>query len=636
MLQKCKTMSEFRQVHAQMIKTNLVNHTFTVSKLIAFSSLSSDPCGLDYALSVFRGISSPNFFIYFSLIKGFSGSLCPLESVILYCRMLCDLDVFDGIEISLPSVLKACGRLNRAREGQQVHGQIMKTHFKFDPFVLNALIRMYSELGQLGWAREVFDKMPSKDVVSWNSMILGYLKMGEIDLACELFVAMPERDLVSCNAMIDAYGKCGRCELAQEVFDMMSTKDVISWTSLISGYVINGLPNKALDLFRKMLASDVQPDAPAIVNVLSAVADLGFIKEGKWLHNYATANGISLGLGFIASSLIDMYSKCGYIEDAKAVFKSICYRRNVGDWNSMISGLAIHGLGQEAISVFLEMQSMGIKPDEVTFVGLLTACAHGGLVNEGKIYFGMMQQKYNIVPRIQHYGCIVDLLGRAGHVKGALEVIQNMPMEPDALAWKAILTASIKHGEYAVGEIAALKAINLAPKDSSPYVLLSNIYAKLRKWENVARIRSIMKEKGVRKVPGCSSVSINDKVHKFLVGKQVGARENKMVLAKVEEMICELKLEGYEPDLSQVLLDAEEGGKEVSLSLHSEKLAIAFALLNNAKGAPIHVMKNLRICCDCHSFIKLVSKVYNCQITVRDPNRFHHFKNGSCSCNDYW
>ncbi|KAJ8440556.1 hypothetical protein Cgig2_028685 [Carnegiea gigantea] len=263
--------------------------------------------------------------------------------------------------------------------------------------------------------------MPNRDVVSWNSMILGYLKMGEIDLAHELLDRMPERDIFSCNAMIDAYGKCG-------------------------------------------MASDVQPDAPAIVNVLSAVADLGFVEEGKWLHNYVTANGISLSLGFIGSSLIDMYSKYRYIEHAKAVFKSISYRRNVGDWNSMISGLAIHGLGQEAISVFLQMESMGIKPDEVTFVGLLAACAYSGLVDEGKLYFGIMPQKYNAT-------------------------------------------------------------------------------------------------------------------------------------------------EGYEPDLSQVLLDAEEGGKEVSLSLHSEKLAIAFALLNNTRGAPIHVMKNLRICCDFHYFIKLVSKV---------------------------
>lgn len=277
-----------------------------------------------------------------------------------------------------------------------------------------------------------------------------------------------------------------------------------------------------------------------------------------------------------------------------------------------------------------------LKPDDITFLGLLSACNHGGLMDEGQFYFETMQVKYKIVPKIQHYGCIVDLLGRAGRLEEALGVIRDMPFEPDVLIWKAILSASMRHNNIALGHTAALRAIELAPHDSSCYVLLSNIYAKAGRWDDVSKVRSLMRERGVRKIPGCSSILVDGKVQEFLVGKAMDMRYNQSVLSKLEEVVCKLKLEGYEPDLDQVFLDVEDGDKESQLTLHSEKMALAFGLLSIPQGSPIHIVKNLRICCDCHTFMQLVSKIYNRRIIVRDPNRFHHFHKGGCSCRNHW
>ncbi|XP_061376273.1 pentatricopeptide repeat-containing protein At1g08070, chloroplastic-like [Gastrolobium bilobum] len=602
LLAKCSTLSQVRQIHAHIIKTNLVTHAFCVAKLI----------------------------------NAFSRSCNPYEAVSVYTHLLSCFQDLRGIELSVPSALRACGRSCAFEEGKQIMGFVLKTHLWRDPFVSNSVVRMWLEVGEIVLARSVFDKMPVRDLISWNSLITGYLRAGEIEMAREAFEEMPQRDVVSCNAMIDGYGKHGKCELAEEVFMSMSVKDVVTWTSMISAFVLNHRPGKGLDLFREMLSLGVRPDAPAIVSVLSAIANLGFVEEGKWLHTYIYNNKIERSCSFIGSALINMYAKCGQIDNAYNVFRSICHRRNVGDWNSMISGLGLHGLGHEAIKVFLDLERAELKPDDITFLGLLSACNHGGLMDEGQFYFETMQVKYKIAPKIQHYGCIIDLLGRAGRLEEALGVIHDMPLEPDVLIWKAILSASMKHNNVVMGHNAALRAIELAPEDSSCYVLLSNIYAKAGRWDDVTKFRSLMKKRGVRKVPGCSSILVDGIVHEFLVGKVMDVGYNQHVLSKLEEVVSKLKSEGYEPDLNQVFLDIEDHEKESHLTLHSEKMALAFGLSTIPQGIPIHIVKNLRICCDCHTFMQMVSKIYNRRIIVRDQNRFHHFDKGCCSCRNHW
>ncbi|KAK4286350.1 hypothetical protein QN277_002914 [Acacia crassicarpa] len=634
LLEKCRTLHQVRQIHSHMIKTNLISHALSVSKLISVCSRTGE---LDYALSILLRIQNPTSSIFFRpLIKGFSESSSPFQAVMLYAHMIFCLEDLREIDFSVPSVLRACGRSSAFREGNQIFCHILKTHLWFDPFVTNSLIRMWLELGEIELARSVFDRTPVRDLISWNSLITGYLRVGEIELAREMFERMPERDLVSCNAMIDGYAKQGMYKLAEDIFLTMKVKDLVTWTTIISAHVLNQRPMKGLALFREMLSKGIRPDAPAIISVLSAIADLGFVEEGKWIHTYLSTNKIDRCSSFIGSALINMYSKCGQIENAYHVFRSISHQRNTGDWNSMISGFSIHGLVHEAIKLFLEMERTELKPDDITFLGLLSACNHGGLMNEGLSYFETMQVKYKILPKIQHYGCIVDLLRRSGHLEEALEIIHDMPMEPDVLIWKAILSASMKHNNIKIGQIAALRAMDLAPDDSSCYVLLSNLYAKLGWWDDVARVRTLMKKRGVRKIPGCSSIFVDGKVHEFLIGKAIDVESNQNILSIMEEMVSKLKMEGYEPDLNQVLLDLEDDEKGNHLALHSEKMAVAFRLLNTSHGIPIHIVKNLRICCDCHSFMKLVSKIYDRRIIIRDQNRFHHFENGYCSCKDHW
>ncbi|KAJ6817354.1 pentatricopeptide repeat-containing protein-like [Iris pallida] len=554
------------------------------------------------------------------------------------------------LQFSLPSLLKSCAALE---EGLQIHAQILKTaHFQLDPYISNALLRMYAQLGHLARARRVFDTTPppTRDAISWNSLISACVSAGHIEPALTLFHQMPEKDVVSFNSVIDGLMKSSTgsngCDAASDLFRSMPAaavrRDVVTWTVMISGYVANGRPEEALDTFRTMLASGVRPDAAAVVNVLSAVADLGLAQQGKWVHAYLRRRtDVELNSELLGSALIDMYAKCGLIHDARRVFASVRYKRRIGDWNSMIGGFALHGLGREALEVFEEMERLAIDPGEITFLGVLNACSHSGLVEEGRYYFELMRGKLQIEPRVQHYGCLIDLLGRAGLIEEATRVVAEMgPVQPDAMVWKSLLSSCVRHGDWVTGERAAVNAIGSAPQDSSSYVLLSNMYARLGRWQDVDRVRALMRARGVRKIPGCSALTIDGKVHEFLVGKDVdsGGRRD-VILSKLEEVICRLKSEGYEPDLSQVLVDVEESEKEGLLSVHSEKMAIAFGLVNVEKGsnaAPIHIVKNLRVCSDCHSFTELVSRVYKQEIVLRDQNRFHHFKGGSCSCNGYW
>nr|XP_010907158.1 pentatricopeptide repeat-containing protein At5g48910-like [Elaeis guineensis] len=611
LLDKCHTLSELRQVHARLVKSGLASNPRVLRRLLLCRA------------------RSPN-------VSFLSDSNNVHECFLLYSRMLSRLDDLHGVEFSLPSLLKTCGKSSSFFQGRQLHAQVLKTHFQSDPFVFNSILRMYLDFNELETARQVFDRMNQRDVISWNSMIAGCLKAGDVDLALALFDEMPQKDIISWNSMIDGLMKCERCDLAEKLFESMAQRDVVTWTAMVSGYVLNGHSDEALELFRRMLDAGVQPDATAIVNVLAAIADLGFCDEGKWVHAYVCRSNIKLVSGVLGSALIDMYSKCGLIDNALSVFRSICHERQVGDWNSMISGLAIHGLGRQAIEIFDEMQRIGVEPNDISFLGLLKACSHSGMIEEGWLYFKLMQERYRMEPGIQHYGCLIDLLSRSGLLEEAQRVIEDLPMEPDVVVWKSILSSCVRHGHVDIGEHAAMRVIELAPHDSSCYTLLSNMYAKFGQWEDVERVRALMKERGVKKIPGCSCIMVKGEVHEFLVGKEMGVGRREVVHSKLEEVIHRLKLQGYEPDLSQVLVDVEEEEKESLLSVHSEKMAIAFGLLNLNKGAPIRIVKNLRVCGDCHSFSKLVSRIYNHEIILRDQNRFHHFKGGSCSCNDYW
>lgn len=465
---------------------------------------------------------------------------------------------------------------------------------------------MYSSCGDLMLARQVFDEITQPDLASWNSIINANAKAGFIDVARGLFDAMPE-------------------------------KNVISWSCMINGYVGCGGYKEALALFRQMQkleATDVKPNEFTMSSVLSACGRLGALEHGKWVHAYIDKCKMEIDV-VLGTALIDMYAKCGSLERAKWVFDIMGPNKDVMAWSTMISGLAIHGDAHECLQLFNEMNSYGVRPNAVTFIGVFCACVHGGLVSEGKKYFRRMEEEFGISPMIQHYGCIVDLYGRAGLIGEALKVVKSMPMEPDVLVWGALLSGSRMHGDIGTCEISLKKLIELDPTNSGAYVLLSNVYAKMGKWSEVRQVRDLMEVRGIKKVPGCSLVELGGVVHEFFVGDN-SHPETREIFMMLDEIMKRLKMKGYVGNTREVLLDLDEEGKELALSLHSEKLAIAFCFLKTSPGTPIRIIKNLRICGDCHDSIKMISSEFDREIVVRDCNRFHHFRQGFCSCRDYW
>nr|UPT49405.1 pentatricopeptide repeat protein AaPPR406 [Agave angustifolia] len=508
-------------------------------------------------------------------------------------------------EVVMVSVLSACANLLVAREGELIHGLIIRDGLETYVNPSNALINMYSSSGNIDAARLLFDLARGGDYtdqISWNSMIAGYLK-------------------------------CGFVKEAKDVFNKTPQKDLVSWGTMISGYCKHDRFSEALSLFHEMQVGEIMPDQNALVSVVEACAHLFALEQGKWIHAYIRKNRYRVNV-FLGTSLVDMYMKFGCVDTALEVFHAL-EERGISTWNASILGLAMNGLVNEAFEKFSEMEGCGVVPNEITFVALLGACRHVGLVDEGRRYFNSMTRDYRIEPNVKHYGCMVDLLGRAGHIKEARQLIEEMPFEPDAVIWRALLGSCRTHKNVEIAEEAIANLVNLEPNTDGQYVLLSNIYAQANRWDGVASVRKGMRGKSIQRVPGCSSIEVGDVVYEFVAGDKSHPRRDE-IYEMLDEMIGRLKEAGYKPMTSLVLQDVDERTKESALVQHSEKLAIAYGLLSSAPKSTIRVVKNLRVCEDCHMAIKLISMVYNRNLIVRDRNRFHHFADGKCSCRDYW
>lgn len=588
-------MAELRQHHSQIIKLGLSVDNDAIGRVIKFCAISENG-DLGYALQVFTTIPHPDAFIYNTIMKGHLQAQLSANCILLYLQMLQESTTPN--RFTFPTLIRACSVRNSVEEGKQVHAHVFKFGHGVDGCSQNNLIHMYVNFQSLEEARRVFDKMPTRDVVSWTSLITGYSQWGSIDEAFEIFEVMPERNSVSWNAMIAACAQSNRFCEASGLFDRMRAEKV------------------ALDKF-------------VAASMLSACTGLGSLKQGKWIHEYIEKSGIEMDAK-LGTTVIDMYCKCGCLEKAFQVFNGLG-DKGISAWNCMIGGLAIHGKGKDAIELFKKMERETVAPDHITFVNLLSACAHSGLVDEGRYYFRYMVQVHGIETRMEHYGCMVDLLGRAGLLEEAREVINEMPMSPDAGVLGAFLGACKIHGNIELGEKIGKRVIELDPDNSGRYVLLANLYANVGRWEDVANIRKLMNDRGVNKAAGVSMIEIRGVVSEFIAGGR-GHPEAKQIYGKVDEMLERIRCFGYVPDTD---LDEEEDRYNPSY-YHSEKLAIAFGLLKTKPGETIRIFKNLRVCKDCHDATKLISKVYNCEIIVRDRHRFHHFRMGHCSCNDYW
>ncbi|KAI5569623.1 hypothetical protein BDE02_12G088800 [Populus trichocarpa] len=437
-------------------------------------------------------------------------------------------------------------------------------------------------------------------------------------------------DLVELNLIIDKLMRTENYRVAKMVFNKMPARDVVTWNTMIGGYVRKARFEEALRLFRFMNKSNVEPDKYTFASVINGCAKLGALKHAQWVHELLIEKRIELNF-ILSSALIDMYSKCGKIQTAKEIFDGV-QRNNVCIWNAMISGLAVHGLALDAIKVFTKMEVENVLPDAITFLGILTACSHCGFVKEGRKYFDLMRSRYSVQPHIEHYGAMVDLLGRAGLLEEAFAMIKSMPMEPDVVIWRALLGACRTYKKPELGEAAMA---NISRLRSGDYVLLSNIYCSQKRWDTAQGVWEMMKKKGVHKVRGKSCFEWAGFLHPFKAGDR-SHPETEAIYKMLEGLIQRTKLAGYVPTTDLVTMDVSEEEKEGNLYHHSEKLALAYGILKTTSGAEVRISKNLRICYDCHSWIKIVSRLLSRVIIVRDRIRFHRFENGLCSCGDYW
>ncbi|XP_010243118.1 PREDICTED: pentatricopeptide repeat-containing protein At2g22410, mitochondrial-like [Nelumbo nucifera] len=506
---------EGEQLHCLINKlgfdTNLLVQNGLIHLYVRYGFLSS--ARLLFDTSFVRDVVS-----WTTMIDGFAQKNLPNEALNLFYAMLSS-----GItpnEVTMITVLSACSQMGDIGLGKIVHEYIEKNRVNCNLNLLNALADMYVKCGCLNTAREIFEKMEVRDAFSWTIMINGYAKQGDLNFARKLFDEMPERN-------------------------------VVSWNAMIAGYSQNNQPNEALELFHEMKELGVVPIESTLVCVLSACAQSECLDLGRWIHQHYVGQKRIQPSVILTNAIIDMYAKCGDIDAAAKLFNEM-QDKDLVTWNSMIAGYAAHGYADQALGLFEQMRNLELVPDDITFVGVLSACSHGGLVTQGKKYFEDMRVEYGIEPKAEHYACMIDLLGRVGLVEEAKELLKRMPMEPDEAAWGALLNACKMHGNVELGKLAADKLLDLDPKDSGIYALLANLYASRRRWDDVRMVRSMMRDRGVKKTPGCSSIKIDGQSYEFLVADKSHTRSEE-IYETLDVMLLWLKMEGYVPNTSQLM-----------------------------------------------------------------------------------
>ncbi|KAG6661026.1 hypothetical protein I3843_03G142400 [Carya illinoinensis] len=666
LLLACKDKASIAKVHALMLLTGLSIHLSCNGRLIASYANIGD---IVSARKVFDLLPHRGTDAWNAMIIAYSRNDFPVEAVYLYRQMILEGVRPDSSTFTV--ALKACTRLSDLKTGEEIWDRALDCGYEFDVFIMSSVLNLYAKCGKMDEAIGLFDMMPRRDLVCWTTMISGLARSGQPIEAVDMYRRMQKEgmegdgvamlgliqacatlgdsklgpsvhgylirralstDVFVQTGLVDMYAKNGQLELAHRVFKKMPYKSVASWGALISGSAQNGFAGNALEFVVEMQSCGYRPDLVSLLSAFLACSQVGFLKLGKSIHGYTLRRfDIDQVLGTAA---IDMYSKCGALSWARTLFDKIDSKDSIS-WNAMISSYGIHGHGKEALSLFLKMTKTNLKPDHATFASLLSAFSHSGLVREGQYWFNLMISEYNIPPAEKHYACMVDLLARAGRVEEAHKLIDSMNTEPGLTVWVALLAGCCKNGNLVIGEIAAKKVLELNPDDLGIYALVSNYYAKVRKWDKVAGVRKIMKKTGMKKVPGYSVVDVKGKLHAFLM-EDKSHNQYEDIMQLLDKLDHEMRAIGYAPKTEFVLHDLEEEVKEKMLSNHSERLAIAFGLLNTAQGTRLLITKNLRMCGDCHEATKFITKIVNREIVVRDVKRFHHFKNGICSCGDYW
>ncbi|XP_065872076.1 pentatricopeptide repeat-containing protein At3g26782, mitochondrial-like isoform X2 [Euphorbia lathyris] len=673
LLKFCDGLAFLKQVHSALITTSLITRSphlgaQIIIKYAKFGDINVSRSLFDHIINYVDDKSSS--FLWNTMIRAYANGGFSTETLELYTLMR-RADISPN-NYTFPSIFKACTSVSLILPGKIVHGEAAKTGFYSDLYVEAALVDMYAKCHQFCDARKVFDEMPIKDLVCWTAMITAYEQAEKPQEALILFRNMQQEGLSAdsvtivsvasavgqlgdskmadavhayayrcsildetyvANSVMAMYTKCGDMEKARWVFDMMDERNSISWNSMLSGYTQNGQASEALSFFDEMCNSGCEPNPVTALIMVTACAYLGSCHLGRKFHDFIVDSKMEINLN-LRNALMDMYAKCGDLDTAMDMFNGVHpSERDASSWNVLISGFGMHGNGRKALELYSRMQEEGVEPNHITCTSILSACSHTGLIEEGRKCFTDMT-RLSVTPETKHYACMVDMLGRAGLLQDAFNLIKEMPSPPNDAIWGALLLACKIHGNIELGKIAADHLFQLEPDHTGYYVLMSNIYAASNKWQEVGKLRQGMKNRGLKKPAAFSLIEHGKEIHGF----HTADRENRHcqeVYSKVKNLTIEMKMAGYVPDLSCALHDVEEEDKEQILNYHSEKLAVAFGILKIDSRTAIRVTKNLRICNDCHCLFKFISHVYELKIIVRDANRFHHFQSGSCSCNDY-
>lgn len=513
------------QIHTHICKLGFESNVAVQHALIHIYSLCQKT---DIARGIFDTSSKTDVIIWNLMMSGYNRSKQFNESRELFYSM--EKRRVLPTAVTLVSMLSACSKLKDLEAGKRVHQYIKDHNVESNLTLENALVDAYASCGEMDIALDIFKSMKKRDVISWTAIVMGFLNFEQVDLARKYFDQMPERDSVSWTAMIDGYLRLNRF------------KDVLM-------------------LFREMQTARVEADEFTMVSILKACAHLGALELGEWVKAYMDKKRIKND-AYVGNALIDMYFRCGNVEKAVEVFNKMP-KRDKFTYTAMIVGFAINGHGKEALDMLHQMLRASIRPDEITFIGILCACTHTGLVNEGRKLFASMTIQHGIEPNVAHYGCLVDLLGRAGHLKEAYEVINNMPVKPNSVVWGALLGACRVHKDVEMAEIAAKQLFQLEPENETVYVLLCNVYVVCNRLENLQVLRKLMMDRGINKTPGCSSIEVKGIVHEFVAGDQ-SHPQSEEIYSELVKMKKVLKIAGYTSDTSEVLVDTIIQDKEIT------------------------------------------------------------------------
>lgn len=660
-------LKEGKKVHAKLVKVGLDLDVYVCNSLV--SMYMKVGC-VELGEKVFKEMPLRDLVSWNSMVSGYQLAGDGLSSLVWLREM-----AFAGMrpdKFSFISGLGACSIDGRGRNGKEIHCQVIRSGFEMDLMVETSLLYMYGKCGNVDYAERVFDRIVHKNIVAWNAMIAGYVlnscfyesfacakKMQEVGKlkpdAITMINLLPScaqmrallmgksihasairkgfiPHLVLETSLVDFYGRCAKLKLAEHIFMRINGKNLASWNAMIAAYVHNGRYTEALELFRHILYESVKPDAITIASVLPAYAELASLSEGKKIHAFSIKLGLSSNT-IISNSVTYLYAKCGDLQTARRCFDGMLCK-DVVSWNTIIMAYAIHGFGRTSIQLFREMIENGIEPNKSTFVSLLSSCSISGMVDEGWEYFNSMKRDYGIDPGIEHFGCMLDLIGRTRNLDLAKHFVEEIPFVPTARLWGSLLAASRKTNDIELAEVAAKHVLSLEHDNTGCYVLLSNIYAEAGRWEDVERIKSLMSREGIVKTIGCSIVEKDCKIHRFVDQDRSNAQLN-MINDVILRMIGEKK-DDYARSITKLR------GRDLTRKLpnspenHSVRSAISFGLISAELGSPVLVRKNIRICEDCHNVAKKISKITKREIVVGDSKVFHHFQNGSCSCGDYW